>query len=83
MPGAEHAPGTATESASETHDVAQQPEQPDDEEQPPHQIHIQQHLKLHFHNKGKFLFGELRPSKVTRTLSRVVYTANIMLVEKN
>lgn len=55
--GAEDAAGAApdAESAAEMHDVAQQPEQPEDEEQLPRQIHIQQHLKLHFHNQGKFL----------------------------
>lgn len=55
--GAEDAGGAApdAESAAETHDVAQQPEQPEDEQQLPRQIHIQQHLKLHFHNQGKFL----------------------------
>ncbi|XP_075890422.1 uncharacterized protein LOC142893573 isoform X49 [Nelusetta ayraudi] len=52
--GAEDAAGAApdAESAAEMHDVAQQPEQPEDEEQLPRQIHIQQHLKLHFHNQG-------------------------------
>lgn len=56
-PGAEDAPDAALDSdsdaAEETHDVAQQPEQPEDEQQLPRQIHIQQHLKLHFHNQGK------------------------------
>lgn len=54
--GAVETPGVGpeTESAAEAHDVAQQPEQPEDEQQLPRQIHIQQHLKLHFHNQGKF-----------------------------
>lgn len=37
-------------SATETQGVAQGSEQPDDL---PRQIHIQQHLKLHFHPQGK------------------------------
>lgn len=41
--------------ATGTHGEAQVPEQPDDllQEQLPRQIHIQQHLKLHFHPQGK------------------------------
>ncbi|XP_047183625.1 calymmin isoform X5 [Scophthalmus maximus] len=41
--------------ATETHGVIQLPEQPDDllQEQLPRQIHIQQHLKLHFHPQGE------------------------------
>lgn len=56
-PSAEDAPDAALDSdaAAEAHDGAQQPEMPDDEQQLPRQIHIQQHLKLHFHNQGKFL----------------------------
>lgn len=56
-PGAEDAPDAALDSdaAEETHDGTQQPEQPEDEQQLPRQIHIQQHLKLHFHNQGRFL----------------------------
>ncbi|XP_060884606.1 uncharacterized protein LOC132955677 [Labrus mixtus] len=38
--------------ATETQGVLQLPDQPDDEQQLPRQIHIQQHLKLHFHQKG-------------------------------
>lgn len=43
------------EAATETHNGAQLPEQSEDglqQEQLPRQIHIQQHLKLHFHNQG-------------------------------
>ncbi len=41
--------------AAEMQGMAQVPEQPDDplQQQLPHQIHIQQHLKLHFHQQGK------------------------------
>lgn len=40
---------------AEMQGVAQVPEQPDDllQQQLPRQIHIQQHLKLHFHQQGK------------------------------
>lgn len=46
--------------AAETHEAAQQPEQSEEDEQQqlPRQIHIQQHLKLHFHNQGKFSHGQ-------------------------
>lgn len=42
-----------SEPATETLDLVQQPEDPDDPQQLPRQIHIQQHLKLHFHNQGE------------------------------
>ncbi|XP_053721330.1 calymmin isoform X3 [Synchiropus splendidus] len=42
--------GTAT--AAETLSAAQDSEQPDDQQELPRQIHIQQHLKLHFHPQG-------------------------------
>lgn len=50
-----NAAGTAglnldSEAATETHDG--QPEDELQQEQLPRQIHIQQHLKLHFHNQG-------------------------------
>lgn len=48
-----------SEPATETHDVDQLPEEQDDllQQQLPRQIHIQQHLKLHFHQQGKFWRG--------------------------
>lgn len=51
--------------ATETHGVIQLPEQPDDllQEQLPRQIHIQQHLKLHFHPQGK----SWRGGQITQT----------------
>lgn len=42
--------------ATEMQGMAEVPEQPDellDQQQLPRQIHIQQHLKLHFHPQGK------------------------------
>lgn len=54
-PGADDDAAPDSDAAEETHDAAQQLEQPEDEQQLPRQIHIQQHLKLHFHNQGKFL----------------------------
>lgn len=39
--------------SSEKQGEVQVPEQPDDQQQMPRQIHIQQHLKLHFHQQGK------------------------------
>ncbi|KAM6897001.1 calymmin [Xenentodon cancila] len=42
----------ASAPATETLGEAQVPEQPDDPQQLPRQIHIQQHLKLHFHPQG-------------------------------
>lgn len=71
-PGAEDAPDAALDSDAETHDVAQQPEQPEDEQQLPRQIHIQQHLKLHFHNQGKFLYGSSVQLEALKTLSQIV-----------
>lgn len=73
--GAEDAAGVVpeTESAAEAHDVAQQPEQPEDEQQLPRQIHIQQHLKLHFHNQGKFHYESSVQRKGPWTLSQIVY----------
>lgn len=44
-----------SEPATETPGPPQSHEQPDDDpQQLPRQIHIQQHLKLHFHNQGEF-----------------------------
>lgn len=45
--------------AADTHDVAQLSEEEDEvlEQQLPRQIHIQQHLKLHFHQQGEFWKG--------------------------
>ncbi|CAG5906900.1 unnamed protein product [Menidia menidia] len=53
-----HGPESTTslheaEPAAESQGEAQVPEQPDDLQQLPRQIHIQQHLKLHFHPQGK------------------------------
>lgn len=41
-----------SEAALETLGLSQQPEQPDDPQQLPQQIRIQQRLKLHFHSQG-------------------------------
>lgn len=46
-----------SEPATETLGLTQPPE-PDDAQQLPPQIHIQQHLKLHFHNQGEFCRGQ-------------------------
>lgn len=46
-----------SEPATETLGLTQPPE-PDDAQQLPRQIHIQQHLKLHFHNQGEFCRGQ-------------------------
>lgn len=43
-----------SEPATDTPGLPQSHEEPDDSQQLPRQIHIQQHLKLHFHNQGEF-----------------------------
>lgn len=44
-----------SEAATETLGLTQQP---DDPQELPRQIHIQQHLKLHFHNQGEVSRGQ-------------------------